>query len=163
MGTRIVTRAEVEDFLIHEAHLLDTWDLDGWLALFAPGAVSEVTTTDWEPGWQPSETGSFVYDDEDLLHARVKRLKSRKAHAENPHSRTHRIVGNVRVEPLADDRVRAAANFLVHRYRDGAEFVYAGRYDHELAVTGTGLAFVWRRAIPTNESMAAGARLSFIL
>ena len=28
-----VTRAEVEDFLYHEADLLDNWRLDDWLAL----------------------------------------------------------------------------------------------------------------------------------
>ena len=33
-----VTRTELEDFLYHEAALLDEWRLEEWLALFVPGA-----------------------------------------------------------------------------------------------------------------------------
>ena len=42
---RAVTRAEVEDFLYAEAHLLDTQRYDDWLALFVEGARSEVPAT----------------------------------------------------------------------------------------------------------------------
>jgi p-cumate 2,3-dioxygenase beta subunit len=98
----------------------------------------------------------------------VKRLKSRKAHAENPHSRTHRLVSNVRVfaaDPDAGeaDSVRVSASFVVHRARDGRFDAYVGRYDHRLAVTADGLLFRLRRSILGHESLSAGARLSFIL
>ena len=162
---RLVTRGEVEDFLYSEADILDRWDYDAWFALFEPGARYEIPTTDYRPGRSPHETGSFVVDDYDLLAARVKRLKSRKAHAENPHSRTHRLVSNVRVfaEPDAADTVRVSASFIVHRARDGHFDGYVGRYDHRLAVTDDGLLFRLRRSILGHESLTAGARLSFIL
>ena len=35
-AAKVVTRAEIEDFLYHEAALLDDWDLDGWLELYEP-------------------------------------------------------------------------------------------------------------------------------
>ena len=38
----VVTRAEVEDFLYHEAALLDGWQLDEWLALLTEDARYEV-------------------------------------------------------------------------------------------------------------------------
>ena len=33
-----LTRGEIEEFLIHEAALLDEWRLEEWLALMAPDA-----------------------------------------------------------------------------------------------------------------------------
>lgn len=161
---RTVTRQEVEDFLYAEADILDHWDYDSWLALFEDGARYEIPTTDYRLGWSPHETGSFVDDDWDLLRARVKRLKSRKAHAENPHSRTHRLVSNVRLsEGDTEASFRVAASFVVHRARDGHFDAYVGWYDHLLVPTEDGLRFRLRRSILGHESLAAGARLSFIL
>ena len=133
VGARTVTRPQVEDWLFAEADLLDGWDYDAWLGLFEPGARYEIPTTDHR-GWSAFESGSFVCDDWDLIQARVKRLKSRKAHAENPHSRTHRIVGNVRLFPDGDsaDSLRVTASFIVHRARDGQFDTYVGRYEHIL-------------------------------
>lgn len=162
VGTREVTRAEVEDFLFHEANLLDEWRLDEWFTLFEEGGRLEVPTTDWA-GWDVTEAGYFVCDDYELIAARVKRLKSRKAHAENPHSRTHRMVANVLLREAEADTLSITANFVVHRYRDGGAFTYVGRYQHLLVVTPDGLRFRVRRAVPVMESMDPGARLSFIL
>lgn len=167
-GGRLVTRGEVEDFLYAEADRLDAWDYDSWLALFEDGARYEIPTTDYRPGWSMHDTGSFVDDDYDLIKARVKRLKSRKAHAENPRSRTHRLISNVRVlaadaDSAETDTVRVSASFIVHRARDGHIDAYVGRYEHRLVVTADGLLFRLRRSILGHESLSAGARLSFIL
>lgn len=159
---RTVTRAEVEDFLFHEADLLDRWQLDAWFALMAEDSVYEVPTNDWT-GWSVLEGGYFKSDDYGLLTARIKRLKSRKAHAENPHSRTQRMISNVIVGERAGDLVEIRANFIVHRFRDDTTQAYVGRYEHLLEVTETGFVIRRRRAVLINESMAPGARLSFIL
>lgn len=163
-GGREVTRAEVEDFLYAEADILDAWNYDAWLALFEPGARSEIPTTDWK-GESTFGSGSFVCDDWDLIQARVKRLKSRKAHAENPHSRTHRLVSNVRLFVHHDDPalVQVTAAFIIHRARDGEFDGYVGRYDHLLVVDPDGLRFRRRRAILGHELLRPGGRLSFIL
>lgn len=159
---REVTRGEVEEFFYAEAALLDEWKLDAWLTGFVPGARMIVPTTDAN-GLGPEFAGYFVADDWELLNARVKRLKSRKAHAENPHSRTTRLVSNVRILGREGARMTVAANFVVHRFRDGGSFHYVGRYEHDLLVTADGLKFVLRRATLTNEAMEPGARLSFVL
>lgn len=162
-GGREVTRAEVEDFFYAEADILDAWRYDDWLALFEPGARFEVPATDWK-GESAFASGSFVTDDWDLLRARVKRLKSRKAHAENPPSRTHRMVTNVRLHEHDDPALlRVTAAFLIHRARDGEFDPYAGRYDHLLVVDGEGLRFRLRRAVLGHELLRPGGRLSFIL
>jgi p-cumate 2,3-dioxygenase beta subunit len=159
---RSFSRAQVEDFLYIEADLLDAWQLDDWLALFVDEARYEIPTTDYR-GWSLHEGGSFVDDDYDLLRARVKRLKSRKAHAENPHSRTHRLISNVRAFAHEDDALRVTASFIVHRARDGQFDTYVGRYEHLLVLTDDGLRFRLRRSILTHEALPPGARLSFIL
>ena len=94
--TETVTRQDVEDFLFQEAALLDEWRLDEWLGLFETDATYEVPTTD-RPNEDPHRSQYYVWDDYELLTARVKRLKSKHAHAENPHSRTRRLVTNVRL------------------------------------------------------------------
>ena len=42
----LVTRAEVEDFLYHEAALLDEWRLDAWQDLLADDACYYVPSND---------------------------------------------------------------------------------------------------------------------
>ena len=160
---RTVARTEVEDFLYAEADVLDAWDYDAWLALFEAGARYEIPTTDHQAGWSPHASGSFVDDDWDLIKARVKRLKSRKAHAENPPSRTHRLVSNVRLFENDADSLRVSAAFVVHRARDGQFDAYVGHYQHVLAVSDDGLRFRLRRSVLGHESLGPGARLSFIL
>jgi p-cumate 2,3-dioxygenase beta subunit len=162
VGSRTITRPQVEDWLFAEADILDSWNYDGWLALFEPGARYEIPTTDYD-GWSSAESGSFVVDDWDLIQARVKRLKSRKAHAENPHSRTHRLVSNVRLFAGEDETLRVTASFIVHRARDGQFDAYVGRYDHLLVPEADGFRFRLRRSILGHEALPPGARLSFIL
>ncbi|MFB4305146.1 aromatic-ring-hydroxylating dioxygenase subunit beta [Actinomadura sp. GTD37] len=168
IGGREITRADVEDFLYAEADILDAWKYDDWLALFEPGARFEVPATDWT-GTSMHASGSFVTDDWDLLRARVKRLKSRKAHAENPPSRTHRMISNVRLREHVPGEggepglLRVTAAFIVHRARDGEFDAYVGRYDHLLVTDGDALRFRLRRAVLGHEHLPAGSRLSFIL
>jgi p-cumate 2,3-dioxygenase beta subunit len=165
VGGRTVVRAEVEDFLYEEAAILDAWAYDTWLTLFEEGARFEIPTTDYQPSghWSIHGAGSFVDDDWGLLKARVKRLKSRKAHAENPPSRTHRMISNVRLFEHDAQTLRVAASFIVHRARDGQFDTYVGRYDHLLVPAPEGLRFRIRRTILTHEALPPGARLSFIL
>lgn len=160
--TIAITRAAVEDFLFGEAALLDAWHLDEWFTLFEPGATYEVPTTD-RPNAESDRAQFYVSDDYELLGARVKRLKSKHAHAENPHSRTRRLVTNVRVGERSDSSLPVHAAFLIYRMRDGNVDTYVGRYEHTLAVDGDTLRFRKRRAILELEVLRPGGRLSFIL
>ena len=162
MNVGTVTRALVEDFLYAEAALLDEWRLEEWLSLFEEGATYEVPTTD-RPNADPEKAQFYVADDYALLTARVKRLKSRHAHAENPHSRTRRLVTNVRVEVDGADTVRAYAAFLIYKIRDGNVDSFVGRYEHSLVLRDGTLRFRKRRAVLELEVLRPGGRLSFIL
>lgn len=157
-----VTRGEVEDFLLLESDLLERWELDAWHALFLPDGRYQIPTLD-DPLGEPASSQHFVADDPDLLAARITRLKSRNAHAENPRSLTHRMISNVRIlgpTPRGDVEVRAT--FLVHRIRDGRIETFPGWYHHHLAPTDQGLRFRLRRVLIASERLRQG-RLSFVL
>jgi p-cumate 2,3-dioxygenase subunit beta len=160
--TAAITRQAVEDFLFQEAALLDEWRLDEWLGLFEKDATYEVPTTD-RPNEDPHRSQYYVWDDYELLSARVKRLKSKHAHAENPHSRTRRLVTNVRLAETSDSSLDVRAAFLIYKIRDGNVDQFVGRYEHTLAANGEGLRFRKRRAVLELEVLRPGGRLSFIL
>src|SRR5260221_10016765 len=91
-----ITRTDVEEFLYHEAALLDEWRLDEWLALLTDDAKYRVPSNDARDG-DPADTLFTIADDIQRIRARVRRLKDPHAHAEFPHSRTRRLITNVRM------------------------------------------------------------------
>ncbi len=121
-----VSRAAVEDFLFAEAALLDAWRLEEWFALFAPGAVYEVPTAGAPDDDDSGKSLFYIADDYVRLRERVARLGKREAHAEFPHSRTRRMVGNVRILPGDGPLTRVACNFICHRAKAGKVDAYFG-------------------------------------
>jgi len=159
--TAAITRTDVEDFLVAEADLLEAWRWDDWLALFVEGARYEIPTFDARH-LDGTVAQFFIADDWDLLQARVTRMKSKHAHAENPPSRTHRLIGNVQ-HSVDGDVIDVRAKFIVHRVRDRLLDPYIGTYHHELVVRDGALRFLTRRAVLLTEMVRPGTRLSFIL
>ncbi len=98
-------RSEVEDFLYMEARLLDSRQFEEWMELFADDAVY------WVPAGRddidPSRHVSIIHDDKTQMAVRVKRLRSGLAFAQDPASRVHRLISNIRI--LSEDE---AANAL---------------------------------------------------
>jgi len=154
----------VARFLFHEAELLDEWRLDDWLGLFDPSARYEIPATN-APGSDPGTHQFLIAEDAGQVAARVRRLQSRNAHAENPHSRTRRLVTNVRAAVRADGDVDARANFLVFRFRRGARSEFVGEYRHILRPTEMqpGFRFVLRRAELDVEQLTGDGRISIPL
>src|SRR5690625_1706427 len=99
-----VTRTQIEDFLIDEAWMLDSWRLEEWIELFTMDCSYQVPATD-SPDSDPTKTWSLINDRRTMLEQRVIRLKKPEAHAEFPHSQTTRIVGNVKILAELDDAV----------------------------------------------------------
>jgi p-cumate 2,3-dioxygenase beta subunit len=156
------TRAEVEDFLFHEAELLDAWRLDDWLALLTDQCGYYVPPTD-RPEADHRDTLFIVADDHTRLVERVKRLKDPSCHAEYPPSRTRRLIGNVRVETV-DGVIRARSNFIVHRHRRGGDTrVFSGEYRHLLVRRGEGLRIAERRAVLDAHELGQMGMVSFLL
>jgi p-cumate 2,3-dioxygenase beta subunit len=153
-----VTRQEAEDFLYHEAALLDAWKLDEWLALLTDDARYQVPSND-APEGDPKDTLFLIADDIARIRGRVTRLKDPQAHAEFPHSRTRRIISNVRVE---DDVVHA--NFVVHRFRrDERVTQFVGRYRYRIRLVDGQPKIALREAILDSQELGSLGAVSFIL
>ncbi len=159
------TRAQVEDFLYHEAALLDAWKLDEWLALLTDDARYRVPSND-APDGDPPNTLFLIADDLARIRGRVARLKDPQAHAEFPHSRTRRMITNVRiVKPGSDPmEITVHANFTVHRFRRGEEVSqFVGRYRYRLRVVDGALKIALREAILDSQELGSLGAVSFIL
>lgn len=153
---------DVEQFLYREAALLDEWRLDEWFALMHPDVVYRVPS----PGsdhLDPRFTLQVINDNHTRLGGRVTRLKSKHAHAESPHSRTRRLVTNVRAEPAAGDEVVARANFHVMRTRLGQLDHFLGSYRHVLVPDADGFLVRERVATLDHGIVEAGGTVSIIL
>jgi p-cumate 2,3-dioxygenase beta subunit len=163
MNAATISRAEVEDFLYHEAALLDAWRLDEWLTLLADDATYRVPSND-APDTTPAEALFIIADDARRLSERVLRLKDRNAHAEFPHSRTRRMVSNVRVVSRAENEISVEANFILYRHRRDEDIrTYVGQYRYVLRVTPSGLRIAQRDAILDALELGSMGLVSFIL
>jgi len=156
------SRQEVEDLFYQEAALLDEWRLEEWLELLTRDAIYEIPPTDVPEG-DSSNTLFIIADDNVRIRSRVKQLLGKSAWAENPPSRTRRLIGNVRVLGVEGENIRVTANFLVHRMRYESVDTYVGHYDYKLLRDGKLLKIRERRAILDNEALRPHGKISFIL
>jgi p-cumate 2,3-dioxygenase subunit beta len=156
------SRQEVEDLLYKEAALLDDWRLEEWLDLLGDDAVYEIPPTDVPEG-DARNTLFIIADDAVRIRSRVKQLLGKSAWAESPHSRTRRMISNVRVLGTDGDRILATANFAVHRMRYESVDTYIGRYDYKLVRVGKDLKIKERRVVLDNEALRPHGKISFIL
>ena len=100
----------VQQFLFHEARLLDERRLQEWLALYAEDAEY------WVPyAWNqqsPKDHVSLFYETKRLLGMRVDRLERELSPLDTPMARTNHYLSNVSVD---DDRARAYLLFVEYR------------------------------------------------
>ncbi len=161
-AAQLPTRQEVEDFLYREAGLLDEWRLEEWLELLTDDAVYQVPPTDSTEG-DARNTLFIIADDAVRIRSRVKQLLGKFAWAENPHSRTRRMIANVRVLGAEGDDILVTANFAVFRMRYESVDTYIGHYSYKLIRGAEGLKIKERRAILDNEALRPHGKISFIL
>jgi p-cumate 2,3-dioxygenase beta subunit len=158
-----VSRAQVEDFLYREAALLDEWRLEEWLGLLTDDAAYYVPPND-HPEGDHRHTLYTLADDIVRIRERVKRLISPECHAEYPHSRTRRLIGNVRIIGTDGDLTTVAANFICHRYRRYERIrEYTGSFCYILKREGGELRIKERRVLIDAHELGSLGSLSFIL
>jgi p-cumate 2,3-dioxygenase beta subunit len=158
-----VTRPEVEDFLYREARLLDDWDLDMWLALWAPGGTRYVVPCTDDPDGDPATDLVLIDDDELRMRLRVERLNSRKAHREYPHSQTSHQVNNVVLGAVLGAELPVTAAFTVWRFRNGRATYYVGRYYYRLIAIDGGLRIRAKRSVLDMTELRPAGDLAILL
>ena len=141
---------EVEQFLFREARLLDEGRFHEWLDLFTGDAEYRMTA---RPNRYPRASKAiamldrqgYVEDDpavwdalalfdetKETLAARVARLDTGMAWAEDPPSRTRHFISNIEIEPAERSaELRVRCNYLVYRSRGETEqdFYIGARQD----------------------------------
>jgi benzoate/toluate 1,2-dioxygenase beta subunit len=125
-----VDRQQVEQFIYHEADLMDEHRYDEWLALWTDDALY------WVPSGRddidPEREISLIYDDRVRLQVRITRLKSGFAHAQEPKSRMRRVVSNIVTKEAENGDIVVFSNFLLIELRRGKQDTFAGRTIHRL-------------------------------
>jgi len=117
---------EIGHFLHLEAELLDARRLEDWLALLHPAIDYRIpvrTVRNAGEGTGFRDPAFFMEEDYGSLDPRVKRLASPFAWAENPPTRTRRLIGNIRVRPGEGDEsdgCAVASNIALYCYRGDA-------------------------------------------
>ena len=170
-ATSVVTRAAVEDFLYHEADLLDNWKLEEWAALFTGDGQYWVPSTDAPPDADPRQTLFLIYDDRHRIGERAKRLLKKSAHAEFPHSRTRPLISNVRLHSainaagngLREGDLRVTCNFVVYRSKQGINDIYPGHSVYDLEPGDAGLKIRLKRAVLDVDTLRPQGKVSIVL
>jgi p-cumate 2,3-dioxygenase beta subunit len=157
------TREEVENFLFHEAALLDEWRLTEWLQLLTEDATYLVPPND-RPDGDHRTTLFTIADDAARLRERVIRIMDPNCHAEQPRSRTRRLIGNVRIISSDGDLLTVAANFVCYRFRRHERVrEYVGSYRYRLRREGGSFRIRERRVLLDAHELGSLGSVSFIL
>jgi p-cumate 2,3-dioxygenase beta subunit len=159
----LVTRAQVEDFLYHEAALLDDWKLNEWQELLTDDATYYVPPND-ELEADHRSTLFLVADDRERIRQRIIRLLDPNCHAEYPKSRTRRMISNVRILDIEGDLITVAANFACYRFRRFERIrEYVGSYRYVLRQAGDSFRIKERRVLIDAHELGSLGSVSFIL
>jgi len=140
---------DVEQFLYHEAHLLDTGQLEAWLDLFTEDAVY------WVPlecdQQDAAETSSIIHDDRTLLGLRVKQARHPRAHARLPLARTVHQVGNVMLLGDQNGELRVSSTLQLVEWRHERQRLWGALVEHRLRRAGGGFKIARKRVDLVNS------------
>ena len=146
---------DVQQFLFHEAWLLDEHKFDEWLELFTddtfywmPGRINQMTTDMADSISKYGELALFE-ETKQTLQMRVARLHTGMAWAEQPPSRTRHLVTNVLVEAGAKpDEYKVQCCFLIYRTQLEHELdIWVGKRDDLLRKSGNSFKIASRTII----------------
>ena len=156
------TRHEVEDFLIHEADLIDTWKLNEWAQLFDDQGEYQLPPTDC-PNGEPEVELFLIYDDKFRLEQRAVRQLKKTEHSEYPRSRVTHIVSNVQVREGEDDYFVVICNVVVHRSRLEKHDIFPCRCEYRMLREGDSFKIRRKRVILGMETLRNEGKLSIII
>ena len=163
---RMLLTFEVQEFLYHEASLLDERRLDEWLALCTEDIHYWMpirrTTTAKEIDNEFTKLGGMAFFDDDkaTLGLRIKRLQVGRAWAEDPPSRTRHTVGNVRIVSVDGNDILVALNFQLYRTRlNSEEDMWIGRRE-DLLRRDSGALNLARRYIYLDQTVILAQNMS---
>ncbi len=165
---RMLLKHEVEEFLFLEAELLDSRRYDEWLDVLAEDIHYWMpirrTTTAREVDREFTKPGGMAFFDDSkaVLTQRVQRLSLGRAWAEDPPSRTRRLITNLRILAVEGDEVTVGCNFKLYRTRlNSEEDTWIGRREDTLRrADGPGGFLLARRHIYLEQTVILAQNMS---
>ena len=147
---RLLLIREIEEYLFHEARLLDERRFEEWMALFTDDGIYWVPTEEGQSSGL--ETHSIFYDDKALMDVRIRRLDHPLNYAQTPPSRTRHVIGNVVVEDESGTagEIHVRSSLVAVEYHRGGQRVFAGDCRHRLRREDGGLRIVAKRVDLAN-------------
>jgi 3-phenylpropionate/cinnamic acid dioxygenase small subunit len=142
----------VEQFLYREVRLLSELRYEEWLDLFTDEVRYWMPARETIAGQPDALAGdsemAYFDDDKAFLAARIERLRSPLAHAEQPPSRLRYFVSNVEIEEAGEDEIDVRCNLLVYQSRlERTEVSYVGRREDRLRRAGSSWRVTTRKII----------------
>ena len=139
-----------EQFLYHEAQLMDEMRYEEWFALWLD------TGSYWVPidpdDSVPGERVSIIRDDYLRLEQRIDRLKSGSVLAlEEMRGAMRRIVSNIVVTSDSVDGVSVESNFMLGIARSAEQQFWMGRSFHDLKREGDGYRIAAKKVLLINS------------
>jgi 3-phenylpropionate/cinnamic acid dioxygenase small subunit len=140
---------KVEDFLVHEARLLDTGQLEAWLDLYTEDAIY------WLPlerdQKEALETSSIIHDDRTLLELRVKQARHPRAHARLPLARTVHQISNIFVKETEEKEIQVHSTLVLVEFRSEKQRVWGALVEHRLRRAGESFRIARKRVDLVNS------------
>jgi 3-phenylpropionate/cinnamic acid dioxygenase small subunit len=125
---------QVEEFLFHQAELLDTKNWQAYIELFAEQGIYWMPARPEQTEWLDSP--SIFAEDRPLMTVRMERITHPNAWSQAPLWETSHIVGNVVIEETAPAAIRVRSRFQVQELRRDSVRSFAGSYRHNLLRRG---------------------------
>jgi 3-phenylpropionate/cinnamic acid dioxygenase small subunit len=168
MANPLITRQSAEDFLVHEAELLDEERFEDWHALFTETGTYRIPILE---GADPARHASLVHDNPLRLEERVYHLSQVPFPSQSPRSRTLHHVSNIRVQPGKDGAVVVRSNQIICEMRLGdfrqvclgEQRIFSAAVEHQLELDADSQPRIADKCILLINRGATMSNLTFLL
>ena len=148
----MMQRHAVEQFLYHQAELLDNKKWQEWINLFAPDGIY----------WMPPDRSYKTWDgqpaifaeDKNLMEVRMRRVLHPDAWSQRPLWETNHVVSNVQIGKSKNGALVVKSRFHMMELRRDDVRHFAGSYTHELVKTKTSYRIKLQRVDMANAQAA---------
>lgn len=133
-GVTPVLQWQVEQFLYHQAALLDGKHWRAYIDQFATDGIYWMPIAPEQTDWIDSP--SIFAEDRLLMEIRMGRVTHPNAWSQAPLWGTHHMVGNVIIESVSEQEIMTRSSFHMMELRRDNVRHFAGSYQHTLVRTG---------------------------
>lgn len=139
----------IEQFLFHEARLMDEHRYQEWLSLWTHDAVYWVPCSE---DADPNRDVSLIYDDRVKLADRATYLDRGTLLDAETRPRLRRIVSNVEAKPADGGDFEVSSNFVLIEARERQQYLWGGRSIHRLCQEKGAIKIRRKKVLLVNSS-----------